>query len=186
MRKSIADYIAKKNNEYKAHILYDENFYIKATTFATNNKEQEYEVMRYIKDITEDGKPIYKKKVTTTIGFKRKPYLIASNDLFDIIRSLPKQAYLLFKYIIDNINYDNNYIVLTTNDIKNILKTTYQPVASKAINDLISAGLIAKCADKEEKNTYCINHQEFFKGNFTNFIINHNKIYGVVNGKCSD
>lgn len=181
MRRSVADYIDKKKKEYEAHILYDKEFLIKPTSFVTNNKEQSYENMSYIKDISEDGVPVYKKKTITGIGFARKPYIVSSNNLFDIVRSLPKQAYILFKYIIDNLDYNKNYIILTTEDIKNILNTKYQPVASKAINDLIDAKLICKCVDKTEKNTYCINHQEYFKGNFTNFIINHNKIYGVVN-----
>ena len=186
MRRSVTNYIAKKKKEYDAHLLYDSNFLIKSTPFNTNNKEQLYENMNYIKDISEEGTPIYNKHITEGIGFARKPYLVTSNNLFDIIRNLPKQAYILFKYIIDNLDYNKNYIVLTNNDIKEILNTKYQPIASKALHDLIDAKVIAKCTDEYEKNTYVINHQEFFKGNFTNFIINHNKIYGVVNDECSN
>lgn len=180
MRRSIADYVNKKKRDFEAHLKYDKDFHIKPTKFRTDNVEQEYEYMTYIKEYVEEGKPVYKKSTKTGLGFKRKKYLNASIDIFDVIRKLPNQAYILFKYIIKNINYDDNYIKLTTNDIKNILKTTYQPVASKAINDLIHANLICRCAYKEDRDIFCINHQEYFKGNFTNFIINHNNIYGVV------
>lgn len=180
MKRSIADYIAIKKRDYSLHLQYDENFCIKPTTFNTANDEMEYETSKFVRDITEEGHPVYKKQVITSVGFRRKNYLMSSNDLFDTVRKLPNQAYILFRYIIDNIDYDNNYIILSTQDIKNILNTKYQSVASKAINDLIYEDIIRKCKDTNEKNCYVINHQNFFKGNFTNFIISHNKIYGVI------
>lgn len=185
MRRSIRDYINKKTEEIKAHYEYDINFCIKPTSFKTNNREQDYEVMVYEKDITEDGTPIYNSNSIKTVSFKRNKYITATNDLFDVIKDLPRASYKIFKYIIDNIDYNYNHIKLSTEDIKRIIGTKYQSAASKAIGDLIKSNIICKCPDKTEKDIYCINHNKYFKGNFTNFIIKYNKIYGVVNGECN-
>lgn len=178
MGRSVKDYISKSINERKAHIDNgDEDFYIVKTSFKTNHEIIRTMSKKFTFDIAE-GAHIFKPINIETVSFKRKPYVSASLDLFDIVRNLPKKAYILFKYIINNINYDSNKIVLTTKDIAFIIEDDTQPVISKAINDLIRAKLIEKVNDPMNKNTYAINHNEIFKGNFTDFIYKYRKIYG--------
>lgn len=177
MNKDIADYISY----YKLHYGYDKEFLVNATQFPIDTELVKTDFMSIVKDIGEEGVPVVKPKSLSGYTYRRKPYLTASFDLFDIIRSLPKKAYILFKYIIENIELSSNHITLTTEEIETAIGCNVQPVVSKAINDLIRAGLICKSTEPNTKNVYCINHQEYFKGAYSSFIYKYSKIYNNTN-----
>lgn len=108
-------------------------------------------------------------------SYNRKPFISISNDFIITLCSLHTKAIKLFKYIIDNIEYGSNHIELDTDTILKVIEGKYQPEASKAINELISKNIVAK--SKEYKNCYVINHNEFFKGNYNNFMFKYNKLF---------
>lgn len=186
MPRSIKDIIARKIEDNKLHINNgDENFSISKTIFKTNNSISEYETMVMQRDISDEGW-IVKPKIISGLSYNRKPYLTSSLDLFDIIRSLSKKAYILFVYIIKNIDVNSNRIIITPKELMNIINEKYYNNANKVLNELIKNKIIAHSANDLDKNTFVINHNEFFKGNFAKFIYTHNKIYGVVKDECSN
>lgn len=184
MPRSIKDRINKSVEENKRHIAYgDYDFIIAKTTFPVKNSLSEYETMILQKDITEDGW-VVRPKFINGLGYNRKPYISASLDLFDIIRGLSKKAYILFVYIIRNINMHSNKIILSPKDIADIIDEKHYSNVNKIVNELIKSNIICRSDNEIERNVFAINHNEYFKGNFTKFINMYNNIYN--NGECSN
>lgn len=101
--------------------------------------------------------------------------------MLDILKGLSKKAYIFFKHIVDNIPINNNYIILTTENIKNIINEKYDCNIYTILHELINKNIIAKSDDFDNKNKYVICHNLFFKGNYNQFIYKYNKIYGEFN-----
>lgn len=192
--RSIKKAVGAVIKENKAHFIFDKELCVLRTIFTRHNKITKYENKMLVGDITEGGVPISDIgevdpktmklliKNVDCIGFSRDPYLTSANELFDVVRKLSKRAYSIFKYIIDNIDFNHNYIVLTTKDIGEIINSTNKCTISNYLNELIKANLIAKANSCLVNDAYTINHNLFFKGSYNNFIYKYNKIYG----ECDD
>lgn len=172
MRRGINNFTEE---EIKARIKYDGDFYIGKTTFKVVYSMSDYDAMLCVEDPQDSGKVIL--NGVRAKGYRRKAYLTTSNDLFDIIRRLSKKAYILFKYIIDEVTPNSNKIKISTKDIAQIINSNDQPVISKTLNELIKAGLIHKAIDGDYKDVYIINHNEFYKGSYNNFIYKYGRLY---------
>lgn len=86
--------------------------------------------------------------------------IIFDISLFNIIRSLSFNEYVLFMYIINNID-ENNDIKLNTFLIKKLLNIT-DTRGSTAINNLIKRNLIIK--DRKNKEIYHLDERIIRKG----------------------
>lgn len=183
MPRSIKDAINKAIAERKFNTEHDDiDFFIVPTNFKTNNRMVRVASKKFTFDITE-GTHVLKPVNIESITFKRKDYVSASIDLFDIIRSLTKKGYLLFKYILDNIEYDSNRIDLTSEIIGKAISNDNTQIKSNALRELINNNLIEKVDTTLSKHIYAINVQEFFKGNFTDFIYRYRNKYGERNNR---
>lgn len=184
MGRSIKDIVNRTINERKINIEHNDcGFLIVPTNFKTDNKIVMATTKKFTFDLSEGSNKI-KEVCTETACYKRKPYVTASIDLFDIVRDLTKKGYLLFKYIIDNINYDSNRIDLDSDTIGRVINSNVKQVKSNALHELINKHLIEKVDTTINKHIYAINIQEVFKGNFTDFIYKYNNKYN--NDKCSN
>lgn len=183
MPRSIKNAINKAIAERKFNIEHDDiNFFIVPTNFKTNNQMIKVASRKFTFDITE-GTHILRPIDIESVTFKRKSYISASLDLFDIIRGLTKKGYLLFKYVLDNIEYDSNRIDLTSEIIGKAIGNDNTQIKSNALRELINNNLIEKVDTTLSKHTYAINVQEFFKGNFTDFIYRYRNKYGKCNNR---
>lgn len=186
MPRSIKDVINKTISERKFNIENgDIDFVIVPTNFKTNNEAVKVMSKKFTIDISE-GAHVFKSVNIETVSFKRKQYISASLDLFDVVRNLTKKGYLLFKYILDNIDYDSNRIDLPTKLIGEIIGSDICQIKSNALRELINNKLIEKVDTTISKHMYAINIQEYFKGNFTDFIYRYRQKYGVVKDECSN
>lgn len=177
MPRSIKDVINKAIAERKFNIaVNDENFTIVPTKFKTDNILMRTTSKRFTFDIAEGAHSMKPINVETAY-FKRKEYVSASIDLFDVVRKLTKKGYLLFKYILDNIDYDSNRIDLPTEVIGTVIDSDNCQIKSNALRELINKNLIEKVDTTISKHIYAINIQEFFKGNFTDFIYKYKQKY---------
>ena len=178
MPRSIKDRINKVLNEQRFNKEHgDDNFLIVKTNFKTDNKMERGTSKRFVFDFAE-GIHNIKPVTVDTIYFKRKPYVFASNDLFDVVRSLTKRGYLLFKYIIDNIDYDSNRIDLDSYVISEAIGSDDAQIRSNALRELINKNIIEKVDTSLSKHIYAINIQEVFKGNFNDWLFKYREKYG--------
>lgn len=161
----------------KARIAYDKDCLIRATTFPINNKivQVDSDILDY--DPT-DGAEEVKISSSRFITYDKKRFATIDVDIFEKIHDLSPKAFKLFKYIISNIPRNSNNIVLNTNIILLAIGAKYQSEASNALTELIKSKIVAKSTDVECKQTYTINHNLYFRGNYNRFIFNYNKIYG--------
>lgn len=131
-------------------------------------------------DVTDGGIEV-KHKIIEVSSYNWPNYISLSIGMLDILKGLSKKAYIFFKHIVDNIPINNNYIILTTENIKNIINEKYDCNVYTILHELINKNIIAKSDDFDNKNKYVICHNLFFKGNYNQFIYKYNKIYGEFN-----
>lgn len=102
--------------------------------------------------------------------YKRKPYINLTIDYIDEILGMTIKARKLFSYIIKH-SRNTNKIELSTKDVMKIIGTEYPNVVTNTIKELILHDIISKTNEKNgDKHIYCINHNVFFNGNYTEFI----------------
>lgn len=154
----------------------DEDILIESTIFSINNNLENVE-MQYI-DAADESIKYVPAKI-----YNRGKYFTASNDYDEIIHNLSKKAFILFKYIKNNILFNSNYIVLTSDKVGQIIDEKYKTNIYKYIKELIDANIIAKSPNAENKFTYTINHNLFFMGSYSRFI---NKYISVYGKQCSN
>lgn len=159
---------------------YDKWLLIEHTDFEINNKFKKA-IMFTIADAADDEVEYIERDI-----YSRSNYFTATDDYDDIIHNLSKKGYILFKHIKSILRPNSNYVVLNTEDVKSVINDKYNQNASKYIQELINANLIAKCKNARQKNTYTINHNLFFKGSYNKFIHTYNKIYNDNDNKLNE
>ncbi|AXH74484.1 MAG: hypothetical protein KNU04_gp05 [crAssphage sp. isolate ctbg_1] len=164
----------------EARVAYDKDFFIRATKFPIKSKivKVEGSVLDYDPS---DGMDVVKMTSSNFMTYDKRDFVSVNRTLFKYINKLSPKGFALFEYIIDNIPRHANHIKLNTDIILSVIKSKHQPDASKALNELINIGIIGKSTDIECKQTYTINHNLYFNGNYNRFIFNYNKIYGKSN-----
>ncbi len=170
-RRTIENYnIAVKKNTIDNDIL------IESTVFKINRTMTNVE-MQYI-DAADEAVKYIPAKV-----YDRHSYFTASDDYDEIIHGLSKKAFMLFRYIKQNIIINSNYIILTHDLVGEIINEPHKSNIYKYIKELIDKKIIAKSPNAVNQFTYTINHNLFFKGSYSRFI---NKYINVYGEQCSD
>lgn len=169
----------------KRQLLYDKDMTIAKIKVTPANKKA-FKTKRSCKrmstlvlthDVTEGAVEI-KPKTIEVLSYDRPAYFSFTNEALSIVNTLSRKAFILFQYIINNIPLNHNYIVLSTDEIKNIINEKHNCNAYTILHELLNKNLIAKSDDVDSKNKYVICHNLFFKGNYNQFIYKYNKIYG--------
>lgn len=166
--------------------LIDKDVFIEETPFAVPAKLITVSAMRLMIDDYEN----LISEISEVKVYDRNKYVTISDsnnlDYDEIIRSLSLRAYKVFKYIKQHLKFNSNYIILSTDDILNIINDKYKSNAYAVIKELIDKKIIARNKTAINKNTIVINHNLMFRGSYNRFVHKYNKIYDNSNNNINN
>lgn len=155
-----------KNVSYK-----HDDLFIHKTTFHVSRKFDVKEkcVMCYENDR-------FLRKALPVAQYPIAPFVTLTIDAIEKMNKLTPTARIILTHIIKKLNINSNYIILDTDELKNILNTKFDSFISKYKKELVDAGFIDR-APGEKVGVYVINHNMFFKGARNEFITKYNETF---------
>lgn len=157
--------IAKKNNKA---ILYTED-----TIFPINANDYSTEINLRVMEGNEIKNRNFKCK-----RYTRKPYYAFTLTALEKYGNLSKKGKILFKFIIENLVPGANAFELKAESIRLVIDEKHISNTYKVIHELVKANLIAKAPNSKIRSMYTINHNEYFKGNYEQFVNNYFHLFG--------
>ena len=125
-----------------------------------NNKSKDNIFLQNVKNL-EDNYSLVRRKYYNSNEYTK--FIIQKEEDLSIFFSLSNTSKNLLYYIINILDYNSVTFRLKVKEVCNLLKKDTSTVY-KARNELIKADYIARTKTRE---VYFINHNRFFKGNFS-------------------